>query len=208
MHLDDINDGEHAWTVPVRAGLAARAHRTTGHAAEMAFFAVLTLVPSTVAVGSVLGLSERLWLIGSNTVARAEDATVTAIQTLMGPELTSKVITPFIHAQLAQPRGGVALSALLIAWWLSSHLFMSTSHALDAAYGVRDRRPNPLQRLIALVFALVSVGVVSLTVELMVTVPGAMWAVARWPLLLVLIVAFLASLYRFCPNVKQRWRDV
>src|SRR4051794_6717513 len=140
MHLNDVSD-EHVWTVPVRAGLAAKAHRTTGHAAEMAFFAVLTLVPSTVAVGSVLGLSEQLWLIGSDTVANAEDATIAGVQTLMGPELANKVVSPFIHAQLAQPRGGVALSALLIAWWLSSHLFMSTSHAMDAAYGVANRRP-------------------------------------------------------------------
>jgi hypothetical protein len=70
-------------------------------------------VPSTVAVGSVLGLSEKFWPTGAATVAHAEDATVTAVQTLMGPELTDKVITPFIHAQPAQPRGGVALSALL-----------------------------------------------------------------------------------------------
>ena len=34
----------------VRVVRAAQLHRTTGHAAEMAFFAVLTLVPSTVAV--------------------------------------------------------------------------------------------------------------------------------------------------------------
>ena len=65
------------FTVPVRRGGVTRSrrgprrpclrvaresveHRTTGHAAEMAFFAVLTLVPSTIAVGSMLGLSERL----------------------------------------------------------------------------------------------------------------------------------------------------
>ena len=42
-----------------------------GYPAEMAFFAVLTLVPSTVAVGSVLGLSENV--IGERTVANAED---------------------------------------------------------------------------------------------------------------------------------------
>ena len=42
----------------IRVARAAIAHRTTGHAAEMAFFAVLTLVPSTIAVGAALGLSE------------------------------------------------------------------------------------------------------------------------------------------------------
>src|SRR3954463_10739277 len=45
-------------------------HRTSGHAAEMAFFAVLTLVPSTVAVGAALGFSERF--IGRQAVADAE----------------------------------------------------------------------------------------------------------------------------------------
>ncbi len=193
--------------LPVRVGLAAKAHRTTGHAAEMAFFAVLTLVPSTVAVGSALGLSERV--IGTGTVARAEDAAVDAVRVLMGPDLADRIISPFIHAQLAQPRGGVALGSLLVAWWLSSHLFMATSHALDQAYGVLDRRSNPVQRLIALGFALGSVGVVAFTVELMVSgpLPDVVWTMVRWPLLLVLLVAFLVSLYRFSPNVQQRWRD-
>jgi membrane protein len=212
VHVGEIPDRARSIatleSVPVRAGLAAKAHRTTGHAAEMAFFAVLTLVPSTVAVGAMLGISEALWIIGENTVAHAEDASVTAVQTLMGPDLTKKVISPFIHAQLAQPRGGVALGSLLVAWWLSSHLFMSTAHALDTINHVRDRRPGPLQRVIALAFALASVGIVSMTVELMVTLPGLLWAIVRWPVLLAVIVAFLACLYRYCPSVRQRWREV
>ena len=39
----------------LRVARASIRHRTTGHAAEMAFFAVLTLVPSTIAVGAALG---------------------------------------------------------------------------------------------------------------------------------------------------------
>ena len=33
------------------------------------------------------------------------------------------------------------------------------------------------------------------------------WAVLRWPILLVIVVAFLVSLYRFSPNVRHCWRD-
>jgi membrane protein len=218
-----VVDDDKAWSVPVRAGLAARAHRTTGHAAEMAFFAVLTLVPSTVAVGSALGLTEKL--LGPGPVRNAQDASVEAVRTLMGPELADKVISPFIDAQLAQPRGGVAIGGLLVAWWLSSHLFMSTSHALDSAYGVRDRRATTIQRFIALAFALGSVAVVAMSVELMVTGPlgdsvdgpagrlglgdeyAFAWSLVRWPLLLVMVVAFLVCLYRFSPNVRHCWRD-
>ena len=49
------------WGFLVEIARGAKAHRTTGHAAEMAFFAVLTLVPSTIAVGSAFGLSKRVF---------------------------------------------------------------------------------------------------------------------------------------------------
>jgi membrane protein len=202
---------------------ATRRHRTTGHAAEMAFFAVLTLVPSTIAVGSALGLSERV--VGAGSVTEAETAATSAVSTLMGPQLADNVISPFVHAQLAQPQGGVALGGLLVAWWLSSHLFMATAHALDYAYGVRDHRPTVVQRFIALAFAIGSVGIVALTVEMMVTGPlgnltgdpahalgiegayHAVWSVLRWPLGFALVVVFLVCLYRFTPNVRHCWRD-
>ena len=203
--------------IVMRVARASVRHRTTGHAAEMAFFAVLTLVPSTIAVGSALGLSERL--IGEGPVAEAETAATRAVRALIGPELTDTVVAPFVHAQLSQPQGGVALGGLLIAWWLSSHLFAATGHALDSAYGVVDRRPTVVQRFIALAFALGSVVMVALTVELMVNGPLGrrglglgdayivIWTIIRWPLLLAIVVTFLVCLYRFSPNVRHSWRD-
>ena len=201
---------------------ASVSHRTTGHAAEMAFFAVLTLVPSTIAVGAALGFSEKL--LGPAPVAEAEQAATGAVRVLIGPEITDVVVAPFVHAQLSQPKGGVAIGGLLLAWWLSSHLFAATGHALDFCYGVQDHRPSVVQRFIALAFALVSVAVVALTVELMVNGPlgrdgdvartfgvhgiyTLAWSVLRWPLLLAIVVVFLACLYRFSPNVSHRWRD-
>ena len=211
------------WSLLVEVWRGARAHRTTGHAAEMAFFAVLTLVPSTIAVGSALGFSERI--VGTGVVAQAEEAASDAVRVLMGPELADVVISPFVHAQLTQPHSDVAIGALLIAWWLSSHLFMATSHALDDCYGVRDHRPSFVQRFIALAFALASVAVVAVTAEMMVSGPlgevtgdpartlgiegaySAAWSVVRWPIGFALVVGFLICLYRFSANVPHRWRD-
>ena len=147
-----------------------KAHRTTGHAAEMAFFAVLTLVPSTIAVGSALGLSKHDRRRRARC-RRPRRPRATRCASSWGPELADDVITPFVHAQLTQPHRDVALGALLIAWWLSSHLFMATGHALDDCYGVRDHRPTFVQRCIALAFALGSVAVVAVTVEMMVSGP-------------------------------------
>jgi membrane protein len=189
----------------------------------MAFFAVLTLVPSTVAVGAALGLSKHV--IGAQVVADAETAVNGAVRTLMGPDLADSVISPFVHVQLSQPRGGVALGGLLVAWWLSSHLFEATGHALDTAYGVTERRRTIASRLLALAFALGSVLLVATTVEMMVVGPlgdpssgpasdlglsdvyAQGWAIVRWPLLLVIVVGFLVCLYRFSPNVRHGWRE-
>jgi membrane protein len=211
------------WSALVQTWRGAKEHRTTGHAAEMAFFAVLTLVPSTIAVGSAMGFSERI--VGGGAVTQAEQAANDAVRVLMGPELADVVIAPFVHAQLTQPHRDVAIGALLIAWWLSSHLFMATSHALDDCYGVRDHRPTIVQRFIALAFALASVAVVAVTAEMMVSGPlgkltgdpartlgiegvyEAAWSVARWPIGFALVVAFLICLYRFSANVRHSWRD-
>jgi membrane protein len=210
------------WLV-VRVFQGSRAHRATGHAAEMAFFAILTLVPSTVAVGAALGVFKQV--LGADLVSRAEDAVTEAVRTIMGPEIADDAITPFVHAQLSQPHGGVAIGGLLIAWWLSMRLFEATGHALDTVYGVADGRRTYVTRLLALAFALVSVVLVSMTVEMMVAGPlgrpgsgpvrwlglgdayTVVWSVIRWPLLLAIVVAFLVALYRFSPNVRHCWRD-
>lgn len=219
----EVIHGEKLWRTLLRVARAAHHHRTTGHAAEMAFFAVLTLVPSTIAVGSALGLSKSV--LGETVAADAEDAAVGAVHTLMGPELADSVIAPFVHAQLSQASGGVAVGGLIIAWWLSSHLFEATGHALDSAYGVADARKTIVSRLLALAFALVSVVLVAVTVEMMVVGPlghadaglplwlglgeayTVVWSIVRWPLLLAIVVAFLVCLYRFAPNVRHTWRD-
>jgi membrane protein len=155
----------------------------------MSFFALLTLVPSTVAVGAALGFLERF--VGPQRIARGQDEAIAALRLLMSPRLTDEVIAPFVRAQLSQQRGGVALGGLVLTWWLSSHLFASTSHALDRAYGVKDRRPTLRQRFVALGFALASVVVVALTLGVLVVGPlGGVptspsgWGLAspwRWP---------------------------
>jgi membrane protein len=155
-----------------------------------------------VAVGSALGLSKSL--IGERLVFEAENAAISAIRTLMGPELADTVITPFVHLQLSQPSGGVAIFGLLIAWWCSMRLFEATGTALDVAYRVRSARATLAQRLLALGFALGSVALVALTVEVTVAVG---WAALRVPLLLAVVIGFLVSLYRFSPNVRHTWRE-
>jgi uncharacterized BrkB/YihY/UPF0761 family membrane protein len=199
---------------------AAR-HRVTGPAAEMSFFALLTLVPLTVPVGAALGLIERF--VGPEKIARGQDAAIALVRVVISPQVTDGVVDPFLRAQLSQQHGGAALGGLLLTWWVASHLFAATSRALDTAYQDRHRRQTFHQRLIALAFAFASVVVVVLTLGILVDEPfvderralaeqlglshwlATAWLLGRWPVVLLVLVGFLLCLYRFAPTVRHTW---
>src|SRR5215207_11406825 len=145
--------GHNPWQLGAHMARTALRHRVTGPAAEMSFFAMLTLVPLTVAVGAALGQIQRF--VGPEKIARGQDAAISVVRVVISPRLTDGVIDPFIRAQLSQQRGGAAIGGLLLTWWLAGRLFAATSRALDSAYHDRPQRLSIHQRLIALGFAFV-----------------------------------------------------
>jgi membrane protein len=212
--------GYNPWQLAAHVLRTALRHRVTGPAAEMSFFAMLTLVPLTVAVGAALGQIERF--VGPEKIVRGQNAAIGVVRTVMSPKITDGVVDPFVRAQLSQQRGGAALGGLLLSWWMAGRLFAATSRALDTAYRDQHQRLSVTQRLIALGFAFGSVVVVVLTLGIMVDAPFlnedrardvgidraliTAWYIARWPVVLLVLTAFLLCLYRFAPSVKHAWR--
>lgn len=195
-------------------------HRLNSHAAEIAFFALLSLVPATITLGGVLHLMARVF--GPQMAIKAEDGSDEAIRFLIGHKLADSVIVPFVNTQLSQPRGS-AISALLIAAWLTSRVFHALSHALDVAFDVTDRRPSRIQRLISMAYAIGAVAVVVATLALMAVgwhsgragldrffartpVVAQLWDIGRWPLLAGILLGILVLLYRYGPNVPHTYR--
>jgi membrane protein len=216
--------GHNPWQLAAHVLHNSLRHRVTGPAAEMSFFAMLTLVPLTVAVGAALGQIQRF--VGPEKIARGQDAAISVVRVVISPELTDGVVDPFVRAQLDQRNGGAAIGGLLLTWWLAGRLFAATSRALDAAYHDRHQRLTNQQRMIALGFAFASVVVVVLTLGLMVDAPFldehrdvaqrfgvsqaliTAWYIGRWPVALAVLVAFLLCLYRFAPSVRHVWRHL
>src|ERR687892_84199 len=97
----------------ILAWAANRRQRVFGPAAEMSFFAMLTLVPLTVAVGAALGQIQRF--VGPEKIARGQDAAIGVVRMVISPKLTDGVVDPFVRAQLSQQRGGAGLGGALPA---------------------------------------------------------------------------------------------
>lgn len=214
--------GHKSWDVGVAVVRAAGRDRVTGTAAEMSFFAVLGLVPLTVAFGATLGYLQRF--VGPETIADGQDAVIDVLTTLIGPDLTAGSVAPFVRVQLARERGGLALGSLLAALWLGSRMFTPAQYALDVAHAIENRRSDLHQRLVGLGLAVGSLIASVLTLLIMIVGPllgsaqiladglglgrtfRLLWGVGRWPLLLLILVGFLVCLYRFAPSVRPPWK--
>lgn len=215
--------GYNPWDVAVRTLRSASEDRVTGLAAEMAFFALLSLIPAIIALGAGLGWLERL--LGPEAVAQGQAAALTALGAVFSPQMMTDVLRPLIDGLLEQQRGGIALSGMVAALWLASRVFMATVRALDLAYNVEERRTYLEQRLLALAFALCAVVVVVFALAVAVVGPlfgtgqdiadqlglgeafALAWSIGRWPVLLVIAVTFCAFVYRVGPNVRNTWRE-
>lgn len=214
--------GYNPWEIAVGAVRAATDHRVTGFAAEMAFFASLALIPFTAALGGMLGYVEEL--AGPNGVEKTEGVVIEIMTIILGPDLVVDVAAPYVQAQLAQARGGLALTGLIAGLWLSSRVFLPAVHALDLAYNAIERRTVLKRRAIALGLAFASMIVITLQVALLVFGPllgGAreiaqlfdlgvtftvLWGIFRWPVLGTVLTMFLLAVYRYVPARRIGWR--
>ena len=216
--------GYNPWHIALDTLRSAHRHRVIGLAAEMAFFASLALVPFTVAVGGMLGYSARL--VGPDRVGDLEAAAVHVMSLILSPGLVGDVAGPFVRAQFAQERGGLAVVAVIGGLWLASRVFVPAVYGLDLAYGVSDRRSTVAQRVVALALAVGSLVVVTTVVVMLVVGPllgsarglavrfqlgdtfALIWNVGRWPVAVLVIAAFLLAIYRYAPDARTRWRTV
>lgn len=215
--------GHNPWKLLVRLVRSAAQDRVPGLAAEMAFFGLLALVPLLVAVGTGLGYLERI--LGVEQVADLERAVIGTLAVVLGPELTFDTLAPLVRGLLEQQRGGLALTSLLAALYLTSRVVGTTLHALDVAYGVIERRSAVVLRSLGLVYAVLGVVVVTLTFALAIAGPllgegealarrfgqgeafALAWQFGRWPVLVATTVAFFVLVYRLGPNADHRVRQ-
>jgi membrane protein len=197
--------------------------RVMGLAAEMTYYAILSLFPLIAALGASLGFLEGL--VGPVRVAEFEVAVVASMEAVFSADATRDVITPMVQGLLREERGGFAIGSFLVTLFLASRVFRSAIETLDLAYRVEEGRSLPVVWALGLVFALGAI--VSATAMLAVIVLGPflglsrlvldpagggaviqlLWAIVRWAVVFGIGTGSLAVLYRFGPNVLNGWRD-
>lgn len=197
--------------------------RVTGLAAEMTYYALISLLPLASALGAALGFVERV--VGRAEADRLEEAIVETVGGVFDEDVATDVVIPIVEGTLRQERAGLAIGSIVIAVWLASRMFRAAIRALDDAYQVRERRTFLQQVLLGVGLSFAAIVTVLVLVSLIVIGPlfgsgrevaeaaeiGALfddtWNVLRWPVAAVVCIAFLVALYRFGPNTTTTWRQ-
>ena len=186
--------------------------RLLATAAGVVFFGLLAVFPAITALVSFYGLYADPSAIGAN------------LQTLslMLPEGSFQIVQDQIARVL--DKGGVALGGtflfgLALAIWSANAGVKAVIDALNVAYEVREERGFIRLNLLSLAFTIG--GIVALLVMVSAVVafplaldhlglpPGsrAIVSLARWPLLLLVLLTALGILYRFGPSRRPpQWK--
>jgi membrane protein len=188
----------------------------TDLAAALTYYSVLALFPAAIALLSLVGLVGK----GPKTVD-----TLLQILTDVGASSAADTLEPTLTELSTTPSAGPALViGLATALWSASGYVGAFGRGMNRIYEVEEGRPiwklRPVMLLVT-VITVVLTAVVAL--GLVVTGPAAqavgdaigvgstivtVWNIAKWPVLLVIVVLIVALLYYATPNVKQprfRW---
>jgi membrane protein len=210
--------GKRSWLGTVKRVFSGfRDDNVTDWAAALTYYAVLSIFPAFIALISILGL-----VVDPATITRV----VTDVVAQLGPSDAVNTFKGPIE-QISANRE-TALFGLIfgvaVAIWTASNYVGAFMRASNAVYDRDEGRPfwklKPLQLIVTLVLVLMAALVV---LSLIVTGPVAKaigdavglgdaavtaWNIAKWPVMLVVVMLMLALLYWSAPNAKPagfRW---
>jgi membrane protein len=203
------------WGVLKRTVSEFRDDNLTDWAAALTYYAVLSIFPALVVLVSILGLA-------------GDSATQSVLDNLdeLGPGPATDIVSGAIkEISSSQGTAGIAfVLGLALALWSASGYVGAFSRASNAIYEIEEGRPfwklRPLQLAISLLLILlvaVSAIAVVLTGPLAEQVGDlfglgstavTIWDLAKWPVIVLVVITMLAVLYYGAPNVRHpgfRW---
>ncbi|WP_193612708.1 YhjD/YihY/BrkB family envelope integrity protein [Nocardioides lijunqiniae] len=211
---------KHSWMYVARKTVREFSDdQCTDLAAALTYYAVLALFPAVVALTSVLGLIDQ----GTKAVETILDI----VRDLGGASIVDSVEGPLLELSKSQGAGLALVLGLAGALWSASGYVVAFGRAMNRIYEMPEGRPVWKLRPAMLLLTVVLVVLVAVVLlALIVTGPVAqavgdaigigstavtVWNIAKWPVLLVVVILIVALLYYSTPNVKQpkfRWVSV
>ena len=203
------------WAVAKRVFAGFNEDRLMTEAAGMTFYTLLAIFPAIATLVSLYGLI--------SDPASVNDQLASLQGIVPGGGLD--IITQQVKSLTANPKQALGFAfalGLLTSLWSSNQGIKGLFDALNVVYHEKEKRGLVRRTLVTLAFTLSALVFIILAMSAIVVVPvilnflglegssvAALLALARWPVLLVMLVFFLSATYKFGPSRAQaRWRWV
>lgn len=187
----------------------------TDLAASLTYFAVLSLFPALLAMVSLLGL------LPGNAI----DTLVEVAKDMGVPDSSLTIITDFIASDISSGGAGIALIiGVGGALYSASNYVNAFSRSMNTVYDVQEGRPIWVLKpwlygvtvLMAIMVLLVAFALVVSTgfAESIADVVGLgstvvlVWSIAKWPVVVALVMGIISVLYWATPNVRPKFRFI
>ncbi|WP_079159339.1 YihY/virulence factor BrkB family protein [Streptomyces griseus] len=190
-------------------------YRILGLAAEAAFFTLLSLPPLLLGLIGLLGYVDE-WT-STTTVASIERNILDAVQTVLSERGVNDIAKPLMDDVTTGARPDVISIGFAIALWSGSRAVNVFIDTITVMYGLDGHRGIVKTRLLAFLLYVVALLLGAVVLPLLVVGPDRVvdfvpWgtevlAVLYWPLVIVLTIAFLTTLYHVSVPVRSPWME-
>ncbi|MGW3494402.1 YihY/virulence factor BrkB family protein [Streptomyces sp. NPDC001020] len=188
-------------------------YRILGLAAEAAFFTLLSVPPLLLSLTGLLGYVDA-WT-DADTIHSLENNLLEASRTVLSDRGVTEIAQPILHDVMKGGRPDVISIGFLFALWSGSRAVNVFIDTITVMYGLDGTRGIVKTRLLAFGLFIVALLIGSVALPLMVAGPDAMvkvlpWSttvvqVLYWPVVIVLSIVFLTTLYHVSVPVRSQW---
>lgn len=207
------------WAVTRATVAQAWADRVLGLAAEVGFWALLSLTPLLLVLVAAAGYLGSLF--GVHLAGEVDGKILSVAGHVLAQAAVHNVLRPVLAGVLHDGEDGIASVSLVVALWTGSTAMSTYVNTIAIAYGMRDVRSAVRARVIAFVIYLGGLVVAIVALALLVSAPR--WLTATvprsilpafrplaayvyWPAIIMVSTGLLATLYHVAAPRRGRWR--
>nr|WP_313896085.1 YihY/virulence factor BrkB family protein [Streptomyces sp. YIM 98790] len=203
------------WLLTKDTAISCAEHRIIGLAAEAAFFTLLSLPPLLLGmVGLVSSLDA---VAGTDILETVRGQILEGADALLSDRGVQEVVRPLIDDLTQGARPDVMSFGFLLALWSGSRAVNVFIGTITVMYGLDGYRNPAVTRLLAFSLYVVALVAGALVVPALVVGPDLAGRVLPaledplrvlyWPLVLLICVGFLTTLYHLSVPVRSPWRE-
>ncbi len=200
------------WRLLAATAGACLRYRVTGLAAEIAFFAILSLPPLLFGLAGTVGyIADKV-----TTIEAVKQEMLDLFARALTEETVNEVIRPTLNDVLDGGRADVISVGFVLALWSGSRALNVIIDTISIMYGLGGRRGIVKTRALSFTLYVVALILGVIVLPLVVAGPSLVdqmmptrldFVVSLyWPTVLVLSIAFLATLYHVSVPVRTSWR--